>query len=95
MTSIFCPDLNALFTADLVYNDVHAWLGQGVTRENAEAWLSMLAEIKASYARSGVMIYPGHGATGGIELIDRIRVAPATSSVSVFGQSRSARPPPY
>jgi glyoxylase-like metal-dependent hydrolase (beta-lactamase superfamily II) len=74
MTSIFCPDLNALFTADLVYNDVHAWLGQGVTRENAEAWLSMLAEIKASYARSGVMIYPGHGATGGIELIDRTRI---------------------
>jgi glyoxylase-like metal-dependent hydrolase (beta-lactamase superfamily II) len=74
MTSIFSPDLNALFTADLVYNDVHAWLGQGVTRENAEAWLSALAEIKASYARSGVMIHPGHGAAGGIDLIDRIRI---------------------
>jgi hypothetical protein len=28
-------------------------LEQGVSRENAEAWLSTLAEIKASYARSG------------------------------------------
>ena len=42
--------------------------------ENAEAWLGALAEIKASYARSGVMIYPGHGTAGGIELVDRIRI---------------------
>lgn len=74
MTTAFVPELNALFTSDLVYDDVHPWLGQGVTLQHASAWLHALAELKARYVHSGVMIYPGHGAPGGIELVDRIRI---------------------
>lgn len=93
MTTIFVPDANALFTADLVYNDVHAWLGQGVSVEDAHRWIAVLAELKARYADRNVTIYPGHGAAGGLPLLDRIRsylldfLAAAASSASNAGMT--------
>jgi glyoxylase-like metal-dependent hydrolase (beta-lactamase superfamily II) len=74
MTTLFVPEINALFSADLVYNTVHPWLGAGVTREAASNWLQVLADIKARFAGNAPMIHPGHGASGGQELIERMQV---------------------
>lgn len=62
MTTIYSRDLNALFTSDLTYHDVHLWLGIGVTRASAETWRSTLATLDAAYASLRPTIYPGHGA---------------------------------
>jgi len=73
MTTVYLPQANALFTADIVYNGVHAWAGAGVTRENIANWQQVIADLKVRFARTGVTLYPGHGAAGGIELLDVIR----------------------
>jgi glyoxylase-like metal-dependent hydrolase (beta-lactamase superfamily II) len=73
MTTIHLPQANALFTADIVYNGVHAWAGAGVTRENIANWQRVVADLKARFAHTGVTLYPGHGAPGGVELLDVIR----------------------
>jgi hypothetical protein len=73
MTTVYLPQANALFTADIVYNGVHAWAGAGVTRENIANWLKVIAELKARFTHTGVTLYPGHGTPGGIELLDVIR----------------------
>jgi len=73
MTTIYLPQVNVLFTADIVYNGVHAWAGAGVTRENIENWRRVIAELKVRYAHTGATLCPGHGAPGGIELLDAIR----------------------
>jgi glyoxylase-like metal-dependent hydrolase (beta-lactamase superfamily II) len=73
MTTVFIKELNALFTADIVYHGVHAWAGPGVTRENIRNWLATIADLKRKFAHTGVLIYPGHGAPGGLDLLDGIR----------------------
>jgi glyoxylase-like metal-dependent hydrolase (beta-lactamase superfamily II) len=73
MTTIYLPQANVLFTSDIVYNGVHAWAGPGVARENIENWRKVIAELKARFAHTGVTLYPGHGAPGGVELLDVIR----------------------
>jgi glyoxylase-like metal-dependent hydrolase (beta-lactamase superfamily II) len=73
MTTLYLPEVNVLFTSDIVYNGVHAWAGAGVTRENIENWRRVIAELKVRYAHTGVTLCPGHGAPGGIELLDVIR----------------------
>ena len=62
MTTIYSRDLNALFTGDLAYNDVHLWLGVGVTRAAAASWQSTLTDLEAAWAPTAPTIYPGHGA---------------------------------
>jgi glyoxylase-like metal-dependent hydrolase (beta-lactamase superfamily II) len=73
MTTVYLPEANALFTSDIVYHDVHAWAGPGVTRENIDNWNRAIATLKARYAHTGITLYPGHGAPGGVELLDVIR----------------------
>jgi glyoxylase-like metal-dependent hydrolase (beta-lactamase superfamily II) len=73
MTTVYLPDANALFTSDIVYHGVHAWAGPGVSRENIENWSRTIAVLKARYAHSGITLFPGHGAPGGVELLDVIR----------------------
>jgi glyoxylase-like metal-dependent hydrolase (beta-lactamase superfamily II) len=73
MTTVYLPQANVLFTADIVYNGVHAWAGPGVARENIENWRDVIAGLKARYAHTGATLYPGHGAPGGVELFDVIR----------------------
>ncbi|HLZ66702.1 MAG TPA: MBL fold metallo-hydrolase [Aliidongia sp.] len=73
MTTVYLPQANALFTSDIVYNGVHAWAGPGVPRENIENWMTAIATLKARHAHTGLTLYPGHGAPGGIDLLDGIR----------------------
>jgi glyoxylase-like metal-dependent hydrolase (beta-lactamase superfamily II) len=53
-----------VFVGDLINPENHAWLELGLVDD----WLQRLEEIRAL---SPVKIYPGRGAAGGIELIDR------------------------
>jgi len=60
-TIIYSKELGALFASDLVYNEVHLWLGPGVTRENVVKWRNQLDMLKAKYEPLKVKVYPGHG----------------------------------
>lgn len=62
MTTIYSKDLNALFTSDLAYHDVHLWLGVGVTRDSAVAWQDTLGELERTWREAQPTVYPGHGA---------------------------------
>lgn len=53
-----------LFTGDLVAHDTHAWFDGGST----DAWLQRLDELRALRPK---WIHPGHGATGGPDLLER------------------------
>ena len=61
MTTIYSRDLNALFTGDLAYHDVHAWLGVGVTVDAATTWQRTLDQLAATWGAQRPTIYPGHG----------------------------------
>lgn len=72
LTTIFIPDLNALLTSDFCYNGVHLWMGQGVSQAHIANWKTELNRLKDRYSGSGVTLYPGHGASAGLELIDTL-----------------------
>jgi glyoxylase-like metal-dependent hydrolase (beta-lactamase superfamily II) len=55
-----------LFTGDLIANGTHSWFENG----NTDAWLARLDELTALQPK---FIHPGHGPTGGPELIDQQR----------------------
>jgi glyoxylase-like metal-dependent hydrolase (beta-lactamase superfamily II) len=74
MTTLHAPEAGLLFTADLIYNGVHAWLGQGVTRENAANWIRAVSDLKARFAGRTLLVHPGHGPAGHAELFDRMLV---------------------
>lgn len=61
MTTVYSPQLNALFTSDLAYKDVHLWLGIGVTRPAARAWQATLDSLTARWAEARPAVHPGHG----------------------------------
>jgi glyoxylase-like metal-dependent hydrolase (beta-lactamase superfamily II) len=73
LTTAYSPDLNILFTSDLVYHDVHNWLGVGVSKEAAGAWRQTLAELQQRWRERGPRIYPGHGAPGELGLLETNR----------------------
>jgi glyoxylase-like metal-dependent hydrolase (beta-lactamase superfamily II) len=60
---IALPDHGVLITQDLIYNEVHVFIGE----QDFDNWTAALERCRAlSYAR----IFPGHGAPGGRELYD-------------------------
>jgi glyoxylase-like metal-dependent hydrolase (beta-lactamase superfamily II) len=73
MTTIFAPELNALFASDLCYRDVHAWAGQGVLREHIGNWIRVLGDLKAR-TKPGLKVYPGHGPVSDAAIFDQMRV---------------------
>jgi glyoxylase-like metal-dependent hydrolase (beta-lactamase superfamily II) len=72
LTTVFSKDLNALFTSDFCYNDVHPWLGVGVDKNHIQNWKNQLNDFKAKYAPSNPTIYPGHGDKSDITLFDKV-----------------------
>lgn len=58
-TILYLPDDQIAFVADLLFNQIHPWLGDGDPHE----WLRMLDEIDA-LDPPGEVIVPGHGAVG-------------------------------
>src|SRR5262249_11384279 len=74
MATIFVPEERTLLTSDLCYHGVHAWAGQGVSREHLANWVRVLGDLKVAYGDSSIRVLPGHGAPADPTLFDRMRV---------------------
>jgi glyoxylase-like metal-dependent hydrolase (beta-lactamase superfamily II) len=70
MSTVYSPDLNALFLADFGYNKVHPWFGDDITRERIKTWREELLQIKARYQARNPTVYPGHGPPTSMSLFD-------------------------
>ncbi len=62
------PSLHAVFVGDLIYNQVHPWLAEG----RSIRWLAQLDRL-ARDVPADWTVYPGHGAAGGVAVIDAER----------------------
>jgi glyoxylase-like metal-dependent hydrolase (beta-lactamase superfamily II) len=62
------PALHAVFVGDLIYNHVHPWLAEGRSAQ----WLAQLDRL-AGDVPADWTLYPGHGASGGVTVIDAQR----------------------
>ncbi|HEU5057009.1 MAG TPA: MBL fold metallo-hydrolase [Kofleriaceae bacterium] len=60
---VFEPKTGSLFTGDLAYNNVHAWLKDTPPAK----WITALEELKKLDVKQ---VYPGHGEPGGPEILD-------------------------
>jgi glyoxylase-like metal-dependent hydrolase (beta-lactamase superfamily II) len=72
LTTIYSKDLNALFTSDFCYNEVHLWLGTGVDKIHIQNWKNQLAAFKTKYSKLNPIVYPGHGEKSDITLFDTV-----------------------
>jgi glyoxylase-like metal-dependent hydrolase (beta-lactamase superfamily II) len=72
MTTVYSPQLNALFAADLGYNHVHLWLGDDIDSGRIAQWRAELLKLRARYAPLAPRVYPGHGAPTDISLFDEM-----------------------
>lgn len=89
-TTLYSPELNALFAGDLVYNKVHLWLGVGVSRPAVAQWQQTLGALEAQYGARGVRVYPGHGAPADASLFEVNRQYMATLLKIVDGAADEA-----
>jgi glyoxylase-like metal-dependent hydrolase (beta-lactamase superfamily II) len=62
------PALHAVFVGDLIYNQVHPWMAEGRSTQ----WLAQLDRLAKDIPANWI-VYPGHGAAGGVEVIDAQR----------------------
>lgn len=69
IAAVFIPKLKALFSADLVYNQAHLYLQE----KHLDSWLALLDELEAFCKNRVTTFYPGHGESGGFELIGQTR----------------------
>ncbi len=69
-TLLFSKELNSLFASDLVYNNVHLWLGNGVDAKAIENWQLELKKLKSKYSQQGLKVYPGHGSQTDSKIFD-------------------------
>ena len=70
-STLYARELDALFTSDLAYHDVHLWLGVGVTPAHAAAWQETTRALEAAYPTARV--YPGHGAPTDASVFAEVR----------------------
>jgi glyoxylase-like metal-dependent hydrolase (beta-lactamase superfamily II) len=70
MTIIYAPVINALFTADLVYNNMF-YRDEGVDRVHAGNWVHALQQLKDQYREMDPVVYPGHGEAGTLDLLEK------------------------
>lgn len=103
MTTVYIPEANALFLADLGYNRVHLWLGDDITRERIVAWRGELVRIEARYRARNPRVYPGHGAPTDLGLVpvmlryidDFLRVTAAAATPEEASRQMQALYPDY
>lgn len=72
LTTVYSRDLNALFTSDFCYNEVHPWLGTGVDKLHIQNWKNQLAVFKTKFAALNSAIYPGHGDKTNSTIFDKL-----------------------
>lgn len=72
MTTVYSPELNALFLSDLAYNRIHHWQGDDISYQDIANWRSELLRLKHEYAAINPVIYPGHGDAADMGLFDEM-----------------------
>lgn len=60
-TTVYVEDLNSFFASDFAYNNIHLWMGAGVTDQHIRNWKDQLVAFEAKYGDSNPKVYPGHG----------------------------------
>ena len=70
LTTIFSKDLDAFFTGDFCYNDVHLWLA--VDKEDIVHWKAQLVEFIKTWDRKSLTVYPGHGGKSDLSLFHKV-----------------------
>jgi glyoxylase-like metal-dependent hydrolase (beta-lactamase superfamily II) len=103
MTTVYCRELNALFLADLGYNQVHLWMGDDITLARVATWKEVLLELKRQFADLRPTVYPGHGAVTDVSLFDAmtryiddyLRIVSQAPSASAAWQQMVDRYPSY
>ena len=70
MTTVYSPDLNALFLSDFGYNRVHHWQGDDISWQDIANWREELVRIKSEYTERNPTVYPGHGDVGDMSMFD-------------------------
>jgi glyoxylase-like metal-dependent hydrolase (beta-lactamase superfamily II) len=68
LTTLYSKDLNAFFSNDFVYNDVHPWLA--IDKQNIENWKEQLEEFTHVLDQT-VTVYPGHGKPADITVFEK------------------------
>ena len=69
IATLHIPSLQALLSADLVYNGAHLY----VAEKHIAGWLQQLAEFEEFATGRVATIHPGHGAAGDLSLISKTR----------------------
>jgi glyoxylase-like metal-dependent hydrolase (beta-lactamase superfamily II) len=69
IASVYIPELKALLSADLVYNQAHLYLQE----KHLDSWLVRLDELEEFAKDRVTTIHPGHGKAAGLELIEQTR----------------------
>jgi len=72
MTTVYSPELNAIFLSDFGYNGVHLWLGDDISRQDIANWKTELGRIKREYAARNPTVYPGHGEVTDMSMFDTV-----------------------
>ena len=70
MTTVYSPELNAIFLSDFGYNRVHHWQGDDISWQAIANWREELVRIKNEYAERNPTVYPGHGNVGDMSMFD-------------------------
>ena len=70
MTTVYSPELNAIFLSDLGYNRVHHWQGDDISWQDIANWREELVRIKNEYTERNPTVYPGHGDVGDMSMFD-------------------------
>ena len=70
MTTVYSPELNAIFLSDFGYNRVHHWQGDDISWQDIANWREELARLKNEYAERNPIVYPGHGDAGDMSMFD-------------------------
>ena len=70
MTTVYSPELNAIFLADFGFNRVHHWQGDDISWQDIANWREELVRIKNEYAGRNPTVYPGHGDVGDMSMFD-------------------------
>lgn len=72
MTTVYSPELNALFLSDFGYNKVHHWQGDDISWQDIANWRAELLRIKNEYAGRNPAVYPGHGDVADMRMFDEM-----------------------
>lgn len=72
MTTLAIPGQKAFLAADLLYDKVHAWCGQGVDKQEIQNWIKILDDLARAHDEAWTF-YAGHGGAGDRTLLGNMK----------------------